>query len=74
MTRAQRLEEIFSGAAIAVLLLVPTIEGAWAATISLALLAVGLLLFRERRQIGTVAAGVAVLVAVALALSVRLLR
>ncbi|HYU82318.1 MAG TPA: hypothetical protein VFA31_06225 [Candidatus Polarisedimenticolia bacterium] len=56
MTKGRRLPDIYTGAAIAILLLVSTANAAWLAMFALALLAAGLVVFPgDRKRIVTVA-------------------
>lgn len=56
MTKDRRLLDIYTGAAIAILLLVSTAHAAWLAAFALALLAAGLFMFpTQRERIVTVA-------------------
>ena len=57
MTREQRLIDIYTAAAFAILFLVSTANGAWLAFFALALLAAGLVVFPTQRvRVVTVAA------------------
>ena len=56
MTREQRLLEIYTGAAMAILFLISTMNAAWLAVFALGLVAAGLVVFpTERERIVTVA-------------------
>ena len=57
MTKDQRLLDIYTGAAIALLFLVSTVNATWVAVFALGLVAAGLIVFPAQRQrIVTVAA------------------
>lgn len=68
MTKDQRLLDIYTGAAIAILLLVSTAHAAWLVAFALALLATGLVVFPAHREriviIALIGAATGLLVAV----------
>ena len=67
MIKEQRLLDIYTAAAIALLFLVSTANAAWVAAFALALLAAGLFIFPAQRSrvviVGAVGAGVGLVVA-----------
>jgi len=62
-TRSLRRYEVFSGLAIALVLLSSTLDGRVAAGLAAALLAIGVVLFPETRRVGLLAAASALVVA-----------
>jgi hypothetical protein len=65
--------QLFTGLAVALLLLTSGTDGAVSVVLAAGLFVVGLILFPELRRVGIIAAGVAAVVAVALGLALRLL-
>ena len=69
MTEATRFRyQVFTGLAVALLLLTSGVEGALSLILAATLFAIGLILFPEFRRIGFIAAVIAAGVAVAVAL------
>ena len=68
MTEATRFRyQLFTGLAVALLLLTSGVEGALSVVLAAALFVIGLILFPELRRLGIIAAAIAAGVAVAIA-------
>jgi len=72
MTKEQRLLDIYTAAAFAILFLVSTANGAWVAFLALALLAVGLVVFPTQRARVVAVAAVGATVGLVVAVLTRL--
>lgn len=74
MTESTRSRtQLFTGLAVALLLLTSGTDGTVSAVLAAALFVVGLILFPELRRVGIIAAVVAAIVAVAVGLALRLI-
>lgn len=72
-TKARYREQLFTGLAVALVLLTSGVDGAISLVVAGVLFAFGLILFPELRRVGIIAAAVAAVVAVALGLALRLI-
>jgi hypothetical protein len=72
LRKTGRLQDMYAGAAIALVLLVAGANGAWVPALAVAALGIGLLLFPAQRRTILLTAAVAALVSAALALGPRL--
>jgi hypothetical protein len=70
MTEATRFRyQLFTGFAVALLLLTSGLDGALSALLAGTLLVIGLIIFPELRRVGSIAGAIALAVAVALAIA-----
>lgn len=67
-TKARYRDQLFTGLAVALVLLTSAADGAVSVVLAAALFAIGLILFPELRRVGIIAASVAAAVAVGIAL------
>jgi hypothetical protein len=72
LSKTRRLQELYAGGAIALLLLVSGANGAWIPALAVAALGLGLVVFPEQRRNVLITATVAALIAALLALLPRL--